>query len=81
MGEAVTGHGVRALRRCVQQFYQQGLTTPGGGSGDGPLSVPAPTVRTWAPEHRVPPATRTAREGVAWTFGLGAEAYEPLEET
>ncbi|MFF5160188.1 DUF6745 domain-containing protein [Streptomyces sp. NPDC000348] len=30
---------------------------------------------------RVPPTTRTAREGVAWTFGLGAEAYEPLEET
>lgn len=30
---------------------------------------------------RVPPATRTAREGVAWTFGLGAEVYEPLEET
>ncbi|GAA2263080.1 hypothetical protein GCM10010415_28090 [Streptomyces atrovirens] len=30
---------------------------------------------------RVPPTTRTAREGVAWTFGLGAEVYEPLEET
>ncbi|MFI2907270.1 DUF6745 domain-containing protein [Streptomyces sp. PDY-4] len=30
---------------------------------------------------RVPPATRTAREGVAWTFGLGAEGYEPLKET
>lgn len=30
---------------------------------------------------RVPPATRTAREGVAWTFGLGAEVYEPLRET
>ncbi|WP_309058421.1 DUF6745 domain-containing protein [Streptomyces sp.] len=30
---------------------------------------------------RVPPDTRTAREGVAWTFGLGAEAYEPLKET
>ncbi|MFF0965345.1 DUF6745 domain-containing protein [Streptomyces sp. NPDC003703] len=30
---------------------------------------------------RVPPSTRTAREGVAWTFGLGAEAYAPLKET
>ncbi|MFJ2950943.1 DUF6745 domain-containing protein [Streptomyces sp. NPDC087226] len=30
---------------------------------------------------RVPPATGTAREGVAWTFGLGAEVYEPLKET
>ncbi|MEU8790770.1 DUF6745 domain-containing protein [Streptomyces sp. NPDC048643] len=30
---------------------------------------------------RVPPSTRTAREGVAWTFGLGAEVYEPAQET
>lgn len=30
---------------------------------------------------RVPPSTRQAREGVAWTFGLGAEAYAPLKET
>ncbi|MFI9822549.1 DUF6745 domain-containing protein [Streptomyces sp. NPDC052013] len=30
---------------------------------------------------RVPPATRTAREGVAWTFGLGAEVYAPVRET
>ncbi|WP_282695914.1 DUF6745 domain-containing protein [Streptomyces sp. CC208A] len=30
---------------------------------------------------RVPPGTRTAREGVAWTFGLGAEVYEPLVQT
>ncbi len=30
---------------------------------------------------RVPPTTRTAREGVAWTFGLGADAYEPLQQT
>ncbi|MFE3542654.1 DUF6745 domain-containing protein [Nocardia sp. NPDC059177] len=30
---------------------------------------------------RVPPATRTAREGVAWTFGLAAEAYEPVQQT
>ncbi|MFB7367826.1 DUF6745 domain-containing protein, partial [Streptomyces hydrogenans] len=28
-----------------------------------------------------PPRTRTAREGVAWTFGLAAEAYEPLVQT
>ncbi|MDH6228143.1 MULTISPECIES: DUF6745 domain-containing protein [Streptomyces] len=30
---------------------------------------------------RVPPRTRTAREGVAWTFGLTAEAYAPVRET
>jgi hypothetical protein len=30
---------------------------------------------------RVPPTTRTAREGVAWTFGIGAEVYEPLRQT
>lgn len=30
---------------------------------------------------RVPPTTREAKEGVAWTFGLGAEAYAPLRET
>jgi hypothetical protein len=30
---------------------------------------------------RVPPTTRTAREGVAWTFGLGAEVYEPSQQT
>ncbi|MFD7574339.1 DUF6745 domain-containing protein [Streptomyces sp. NPDC059810] len=30
---------------------------------------------------RVPPTTRTAREGVAWTFGLHPDAYEPLVQT
>lgn len=30
---------------------------------------------------RVPPTTRTAREGVAWTFGIAADAYEPLAQT
>lgn len=30
---------------------------------------------------RVPPTTRTAKEGVAWTFGLEAEAYEPVRQT
>ncbi|RSS60865.1 DUF6745 domain-containing protein [Streptomyces sp. WAC06614] len=30
---------------------------------------------------RVPPDTRTAKQGVAWTFGLGAEAYAPVRET
>ncbi|WP_335972604.1 DUF6745 domain-containing protein [Streptomyces sp. CA2R106] len=30
---------------------------------------------------RVPPSTRTAREGVAWTFGVAAEAYEPMQQT
>ncbi|UWZ40633.1 hypothetical protein Drose_28085 [Dactylosporangium roseum] len=30
---------------------------------------------------RVPPWTRTAREGVAWTFGLTEQEYRPLVET
>ncbi|MFI6638333.1 DUF6745 domain-containing protein [Streptomyces sp. NPDC050504] len=30
---------------------------------------------------RVPPTTRTATEGVAWTFGLEAEEYAPLRQT
>ncbi|WUV84522.1 hypothetical protein OG552_00905 [Streptomyces sp. NBC_01476] len=30
---------------------------------------------------RVPPGTRTAKEGVAWTFGLTAEAYAPQRQT
>ncbi|MFF2190470.1 DUF6745 domain-containing protein [Streptomyces sp. NPDC058155] len=30
---------------------------------------------------RVPPNTRTAKEGVAWTFGIDAQAYEPLRQT
>lgn len=30
---------------------------------------------------RVPPTTDTARAGVAWTFGLSAEDYEPVRQT
>ncbi|GAA2370850.1 DUF6745 domain-containing protein [Dactylosporangium salmoneum] len=30
---------------------------------------------------RVPPQTRTAREGVAWTFGLTEDEYRPLVQT
>ncbi|MFD3521613.1 DUF6745 domain-containing protein [Streptomyces sp. NPDC058653] len=30
---------------------------------------------------RVPPGTRTAKAGVAWTFGLEAQEYEPLKQT
>ncbi|WP_194818031.1 DUF6745 domain-containing protein [Nocardia sp. XZ_19_385] len=30
---------------------------------------------------RVPPSTRTAKEGVAWTFELTADSYEPLRQT
>ncbi|MFJ2568783.1 DUF6745 domain-containing protein, partial [Streptomyces sp. NPDC087568] len=56
--------------------------------GDEPLvmvevvnSTPEPdgTHRTyWL---RVPPSTRTAREGVAWTFGLEEADYVPERET
>ena len=30
---------------------------------------------------RVPPTTRTAREGVAWTFGLTEDEYQPMAQT
>jgi hypothetical protein len=30
---------------------------------------------------RVPPTVRTAREGVAWTFGLTADEYRPVVQT
>jgi hypothetical protein len=30
---------------------------------------------------RVPPDTRSAREAVAWTFGLAAEEYRPVRQT
>lgn len=30
---------------------------------------------------RVPPVTGTAKAGVAWTFGLDAEAYQPVRQT
>ncbi|MFB7224763.1 DUF6745 domain-containing protein [Streptomyces sp. NPDC056227] len=30
---------------------------------------------------RVPPSTRTAKGGVAWTFGLDGDAYTPLRQT
>lgn len=30
---------------------------------------------------RVPPATKTAREGVAWTFGLSADGYQPTSQS
>ena len=30
---------------------------------------------------RVPPTTRTATAGVAWTFGMGESEYAPARET
>ncbi|MER6188863.1 DUF6745 domain-containing protein [Streptomyces cyaneofuscatus] len=30
---------------------------------------------------RVPPATRTAKDGVAWTFGMDGAAYAPVRQT
>jgi hypothetical protein len=44
-------------------------------------STPEPdgTYRTYY--LRVPPRTRTAREGVAWTFGLDESDYRPQKET
>jgi hypothetical protein len=56
--------------------------------GDEPLvmvevlnSTPEPdgTRRTYF--LRVPPGTRTAREGVAWTFGLEPDEYSPMVQT
>lgn len=57
-----------------------------------PLSEPIQAVRvvnhTPEPDGRlrefwlcVPPMMRTAREAVAWTFGLEAEAYDPIAQS
>lgn len=57
-------------------------------SGDEPLvmvevvnSTPEPDGTSRIYWLRVPPRTRTAREGVAWTFGLTAEEYHPMIQT
>ncbi|MEU4626467.1 DUF6745 domain-containing protein [Actinoplanes sp. NPDC023801] len=56
--------------------------------GDEPLvmvevvnSTPEPDGTSRVYWLRVPPRTRTAREGVAWTFGLTADEYQPLVQT
>lgn len=56
--------------------------------GDEPLvmvevvnSTPEPDGTSRIYWLRVPPRTRTAREGVAWTFGLTADEYQPLVQT
>ncbi|AEV83539.1 hypothetical protein ACWT_2902 [Actinoplanes sp. SE50] len=56
--------------------------------GDEPLAMVEVVNATPEPDGssrvywlRVPPQTRTAREGVAWTFGLTADEYQPLIQT
>lgn len=56
--------------------------------GDEPLVMVEVTNSTPEPEGssrrywlRVPPGTRSAREAVAWTFGLAPEEYRPLRQT
>ncbi|MFI1382529.1 DUF6745 domain-containing protein [Embleya sp. NPDC020886] len=44
-------------------------------------STPEPDGSTRTYWLRVPPDTETAREGVAWTFGLSPEEYRPSHET
>lgn len=44
-------------------------------------ATPEPDGTTRTYWLRVPPHTRTAREGVAWTFGVSASDYRPLHET
>ncbi|WP_214104869.1 DUF6745 domain-containing protein [Acrocarpospora catenulata] len=44
-------------------------------------STPEPDGTSRTSFLRVPPWTTTARQGVAWTFGLSAEEYEPLRQT
>ncbi|GGN21823.1 hypothetical protein FHR83_002194 [Actinoplanes campanulatus] len=56
--------------------------------GDEPLvmvevinSTPEPDGTSRVYWLRVPPVTRSAREGVAWTFGLTEQEYQPLIQT
>lgn len=57
-------------------------------AGDEPLVMVRVTNSSPEPDGtfreyflRVPPTTQTAREAVAWTFGLTAEKYRPSVET
>jgi uncharacterized protein DUF6745 len=56
--------------------------------GDEPLVMVEVTNSTPEPDGssrrywlRVPPTTRSAREAVAWTFGVAPEEYRPLRQT
>lgn len=56
--------------------------------GDEPITMVEVVNSTAEPDGafrvywlRVPPGTRTAKEGVAWTFGLSEEEYRPLVQT
>lgn len=56
--------------------------------GDEPLTMVEVINATPEPDGsrrtyflRVPPRTTTAREGVAWTFGLDEDSYQPLAQT
>ncbi len=56
--------------------------------GDEPIVMVHITNSTAEPDGqfrsyflRVPPTIRTAREAVAWTFGMTADEYDPLIET
>ncbi|MFF9641381.1 DUF6745 domain-containing protein [Kitasatospora aureofaciens] len=51
----------------------------GGGPPPGGPAPPPPAFPTRA--QRRPPSTRTARAGVAWTFGIPETAYHPQRET
>lgn len=44
-------------------------------------STPEPDGTTRTYWLRVPPTTRTAKQGVAWTFGLETEEYAPVRQT
>lgn len=44
-------------------------------------STPEPDGTSHTYWLRVPPTTRTAKEGVAWTFGLHADVYDPVRQT
>jgi hypothetical protein len=44
-------------------------------------STPEPDGSVRSYMLRVPPATRTAREGVAWTFDVPEDVYEPVVQT
>ena len=48
-------------------------------AGDEPIIAVQVVCPTTGRQYvlRVPPQTKTAREGVAWTFGLPAALYQP----
>jgi hypothetical protein len=87
----MTDNGARLVQKdsCGSLYVTDGVSraTTGGWETE-PIVMVVVTNSTPEPDGhhrkyflRVPPTMRTAREAVAWTFGLRPEDYHPKKET